>query len=179
MTRLAADLVVVGVGARPNVELAEAAGLTVDNGIVTTAALQTSDPHIYAAGDVANVMNPFYGRPVRVEHWENAQSSGPAAAKAMLGQPVSYDHLPFFFSDQYDLGMEFTGLVDGADALVHRGDVAGREFIVFWTAGGRVVAGMNVNVWDVSEQIGALIRSGAVVDPAALADPGVPLDELV
>jgi 3-phenylpropionate/trans-cinnamate dioxygenase ferredoxin reductase subunit len=176
---LAADLVVVGVGARPNVELAEAAGLTVDNGILATAALQTSDPYIYAAGDVANALNPFYGRPVRVEHWENAQSSGPAAAKAMLGQPVSYDHLPFFFSDQYDLGMEFTGLVDGADALVHRGDVAGREFIVFWTARGRVVAGMNVNVWDVSEQIGALIRSGAAVDPAALADPDVPLDGLV
>ena len=175
---VAADIVVVGVGARPNVELAQAAGLTVDNGIVTTAALQTSDAHIYAAGDVANALNPFYGRPVRVEHWENAQSSGPAAAKAMLGQSVSYDHLPFFFSDQYDLGMEFTGLVDGADALVHRGDVAGREFIVFWTARGRVIAGMNVNVWDVSEQIGMLIRSGGVVDPAALADPAVPLDEL-
>ena len=175
---VAADLVVVGVGARPNVELADAAGLTVDNGILTTAALQTSDPYIYAAGDVANALNPFYGRPVRVEHWENAQASGPAAARAMLGQPVSYDHLPFFFSDQYDLGMEFTGLVDGADAVVHRGDVAGREFIAFWTAGGRVVAGMNVNVWDVSEQIGTLIRSGVVVDPAALADPEVPLDEL-
>ncbi len=176
---LPADLVVVGVGARPNVELAQAAGLTVDNGILTTAALQTSDPSIYAAGDVANALNPFYGRPVRVEHWENAQSSGPAAAKAMLGQAVSYDHLPFFFSDQYDLGMEFTGLVDGADALVYRGDVGGREFIVFWTAGGRVIAGMNVNVWDVSEQIGALIRSGSVLDPAALADPGVSLDELI
>jgi 3-phenylpropionate/trans-cinnamate dioxygenase ferredoxin reductase subunit len=116
---------------------------------------------------------------VRVEHWENAQSSGPLAARAILGQAVSYDHLPFFYTDQYDLGMEFTGLVDGADALVHRGDVAGREFIVFWTAAGRVIAGMNVNIWDVSDQIGALIRSGAVIDPARLADPDIALDELV
>ncbi len=173
-----ADLVVVGVGARPNTELAEQAGLTVDNGIVTDAALHTSDPHIWAAGDVANVANPLLGRQIRVEHWDNANASGPIAAKSMLGQAVSYDHLPFFFTDQYDLGMEFTGVSDGADALVYRGDRAGREFIVFWTAAGRVIGGMNVNVWDVAEPIGALIRSGAVVDPARLADPDVPLGSL-
>jgi 3-phenylpropionate/trans-cinnamate dioxygenase ferredoxin reductase subunit len=100
-----ADLVVVGVGARPMTQLAEEAGLEVDNGVLTDAALRTSDENIYAAGDVANAVHPVLGRRIRVEHWANALNQGPAAAKSMLGQQVSYDHIPYFYTDQYDLGM--------------------------------------------------------------------------
>ena len=180
-TILPADAVVVGVGVQPNAELAEDAGLAVANGIVVDQSLRTSDQYIWAAGDVANVDHPLLGTRVRVEHWANALNAGPAAARAMLDQPVSYDRLPYFYTDQYDLGMEYTGhAAPGSyDRVVVRGDTAKREFIAFWTAGGRVLAGMNVNVWDVTDPIGKLIRSGRPVDPARLADPDVPLDELI
>lgn len=175
-----ADIVVVGVGARPMTHLAEDAGLTVDNGIVVDASLRSSDENIYAAGDVANAENPVLGRQVRVEHWDNAMNQGPSAAKSMLGQGVSYDHIPYFFTDQYDLGMEFTGDLGGAkfDQITYRGDREGREFVVFWTSDGRVLAGMNVNVWDVADDISALVRSGHAIDLTKLADTGVPLSEL-
>lgn len=178
--RLPADVVVVGIGVIPNTGLAGDAGLEVSNGILTDAALRTSAPGIYAAGDVANIDNPLLGRRMRVEHWANALSSGPAAARSMLGQEVSYDSVPYFFSDQYDLGMEAAGVPEpgGYDEVVYRGDRAAREFIAFWLAGGAVVAGMNVNVWDVSDDIQAMIRSGRKVDPARLTDPDVPLAEV-
>ncbi len=179
-----ADVVVVAIGAAPNVGLAEQAGLEVSNGVVVDAALRTSDPDIFAAGDVANVPHPLLGRRVRVEHWANALHGGPAAARSMLGQPVSYDRVPYFFSDQYDLGMETSGLPEPGyyDQVVYRGDPATLEFIAFWLSGGAVVAGMNVNVWDVTDDIQALIRAGyagTAVDAARLADPGVPLAELL
>jgi 3-phenylpropionate/trans-cinnamate dioxygenase ferredoxin reductase component len=173
-----ADLVVVGVGAVPSTALAEAGGLEVDRGVVTDAALRTSAPDVFAAGDVASSFHPLYGRHVRVEHWANALNGGPAAARSMLGQDVSYDRVPYFFTDQYDLGMEYSGLGGPEDTVVCRGDTAGREFIAFWLSGGRVVAGMNVNVWDVTEPIQALIRSGREVPAGRLADPAVPLEEL-
>ncbi|GAA3181725.1 FAD-dependent oxidoreductase [Blastococcus jejuensis] len=173
-----ADLVVVGIGAVPNTELAEAAGLEVDRGIVTDAALRTSAPDVFAAGDVASSFHPLYGRHVRVEHWANALNGGPAAARSMLGQAVSYDRVPYFFTDQYDLGMEYSGLGGPDDAVVCRGDVGAREFIAFWLSEGRVVAGMNVNVWDVTDPIQALIRSGAQVPVERLTDPAVPLEDL-
>jgi NADPH-dependent 2,4-dienoyl-CoA reductase/sulfur reductase-like enzyme len=175
-----ADVVVVGIGAVPNTALAADAGLEVGNGIVVDAALRTSDTSIYAAGDVANSYHPLLGRRVRVEHWANALNAGPAAAKSMLGQDVTYDPVPYFFSDQYDLGMEAAGLPDPGtyDQVLYRGDRPGREFIAFWLADGAVVAGMNVNVWDVSDDIQALIRSGKQVDPARLTDPAIPLTEL-
>jgi 3-phenylpropionate/trans-cinnamate dioxygenase ferredoxin reductase subunit len=178
-TELPADAVVVGVGVRPNVALAEQAGLTVDNGVVVDQALRTSDPRIYAAGDIANAYHPLYGTHVRVEHWATALHSGPAAAQSMLGSEVIYDRLPYFFTDQYDLGMEYTGYAPtgGYDTVVVRGDLAKREFIAFWTSGGRVVAGMNVNVWDVTSHIEDLIRSKEPVDLARLADSGVALDD--
>ncbi|UQU67798.1 FAD-dependent oxidoreductase [Couchioplanes caeruleus] len=180
-TVLDADAVLVAVGAEPNTALAEQASLRVDNGVLVDAALRTDDPDIFAAGDVANIDHPLLRSRVRVEHWDNALHSGPAAARAMLDRPVSYDRLPYFFTDQYDLGMEYAGWVPpGADTgLVVRGDLEGREFIAFWTSGGRVLAGMNVNVWDVTDQIQHLVRSRATVDPARLRDPGVPLGELV
>jgi 3-phenylpropionate/trans-cinnamate dioxygenase ferredoxin reductase subunit len=175
-----ADVVIVGVGITPNVQLASAAGLEVDNGIWVDAQLRSSDPDIFAAGDVANAFHPLLGKHVRVEHWANALNQPQTAAKAMLGQDVAYDLVPYFFTDQYDLGMEYAGYVepDGYDEVVFRGDAGRREFIAFWLGGHRVLAGMNVNVWDVNEAIQALVRSGRPVDSAALSDPETPLESL-
>jgi 3-phenylpropionate/trans-cinnamate dioxygenase ferredoxin reductase subunit len=176
-----ADAVIVGVGITPNVGLAADAGLAVDNGVVVDASLRTSDPDIFAAGDVASAFHPAYGKHVRVEHWSNARHQPKAAAKAMLGQEVSYDRVPYFFTDQYDLGMEYAGYVEpgGYDRVVFRGDVPGREFIAFWVASdGRVLAGMNVNIWDVNDQLMELVRKAQPVDATALADPDTPLDSL-
>ena len=181
-TVVAADAVVVGIGITPNTELAVAAGLQTDNGITVDAGLRTSDPDIYAAGDVASAFHPAIGKHIRVEHWANALNQPQAAAKSMAGQQVSYDRLPYFFSDQYDLGMEYSGYVEpgGYDEVVMRGDVPGREFVAFWLGdGGRVLAGMNVNVWDVNEAVQALVRSGHPVDKTALSDPRTSLDSLI
>ncbi|MEU1286056.1 FAD-dependent oxidoreductase [Kitasatospora sp. NPDC005856] len=180
-TTVAADAVVVGIGISPATGLAEAAGLEVDNGVKTDQHLRTSDPDVYAAGDVANAYHPLFGRHVRVEHWANALNQPQTAARALLGQPDAvYDRVPYFFTDQYDLGMEYVGYVepDGYDRVVFRGDPATREFIAFWLSGGRVLAGMNVNVWDVTDPIRELVRSGRVVDAEALADPDTPLEDL-
>ncbi|MFD9065903.1 NAD(P)/FAD-dependent oxidoreductase [Kitasatospora purpeofusca] len=179
-TVVPADAVVVGVGIAPDTELAEAAGLEVENGIKTDEHLRTSDPDIHAAGDVANAYHPQLGRHIRVEHWANAVNQPQTAARAMLGEDAVYDRVPYFFSDQYDLGLEYVGWVEpgGYDRVVFRGDVATREFIAFWLAEGKVLAGMNVNVWDVTDPIRSLIRSGRVIDPARLADPEVPLGDV-
>ena len=177
--KVEADLVIVGVGVAPCTTLAEGAGLAVDNGVVTDAALRSSVPNVFAAGDVANAHHPFYKRQIRVEHWANALEQGPAAAKSMLGQDVSYDKIPYFFSDQYDLGMEYGGYATDWDEVVYRGDVDGRECVVFWLRERRVEAGMNVNVWDVNEQIRELVRSRQEVDVKRLADPDEPLGELL
>jgi 3-phenylpropionate/trans-cinnamate dioxygenase ferredoxin reductase subunit len=182
-TTLATDAVLVAVGAQPDTDLAERAGLSVDNGVLVDESLCTTDPDIFAAGDIANVAHPLLGTRVRVEHWANALHSGPAAAHAMLGRPVSYDLLPYFYTDQYDLGMEYTGWVPpgAADRIVVRGDHDKREFIAFWTRDGRVLAGMNVNIWDVTESIQHLIQHGLrgrTIDLDRLADPAVPLADL-
>jgi 3-phenylpropionate/trans-cinnamate dioxygenase ferredoxin reductase component len=178
-TTVPADLVVAGVGIRPDTRLATEAGLAVDDGVLVDASLRTSDPDIYAAGDVANVDTPQFGR-VRVEHWANALNGGPAAAKAMLGQDVSYDRVPYFFSDQYDLGLEYSGWAPPGsyDQVVVRGDLAAREFVAFWLTEGRVLAGMNVNVWDVTDPIQSLVRRDTPVDQGRLGDPTVPLTDL-
>jgi 3-phenylpropionate/trans-cinnamate dioxygenase ferredoxin reductase subunit len=173
------DFVVVGIGVTPRAELAREAGLEVDNGILVDEMLQTSAPNVFAAGDVANAWHPFYGEHIRVEHWANALNQGPAAARSMLGEPTSYDRLPYFFSDQYDVGMEYSGHAPQWDDVVFRGDPASGEFVAFWVHDGRVAAGMNVNVWDVNERIQALIRSREPVDRAALTDTDIPLDSLI
>ncbi|MCT2541401.1 MULTISPECIES: NAD(P)/FAD-dependent oxidoreductase [Streptomyces] len=177
--------VLAAIGAAPRTALAETAGLAMapradGGGIAVDASLRTSDPHIFAAGDVANVAHPLLGTRLRVEHWANALNSGPAAARAMLGQEVSYDRVPYFFSDQYDLGLEYSGWAPPGsyDQVVIRGDAGKREFIAFWLKDRRVLAGMNVNVWDVTETVQGLIRSGRQIDPDALADPSVPLESL-
>jgi 3-phenylpropionate/trans-cinnamate dioxygenase ferredoxin reductase subunit len=179
-SHVAADVVIVGVGITPNTQLAEAAGLETGNGVIVDAGLRSSDPDIFAAGDVAHAYHPLLGRHIRVEHWFNALHQPQTAARAMLGQDVAYDHVPYFYTDQYDLGMEYAGYVEpgGYDQVVFRGDVDKREFIAFWLAGGRVLAGMNVNVWDVNDAIQALVRGGLPVDPVRLADPGVALDQV-
>ena len=177
-TRIDADAVLVGIGAVPNTTLAEAAGLVVDNGVQVDAHLRSSDPDIFAAGDVANAYHPLLGRHLRVEHWANALNQPTVAAAGMLGADEVYDELPYFFTDQYDLGMEYLGHHDGYDRVVFRGDVPAREFIAFWLKGGKVVAGMNVNVWDVTDPIKDLIRSGGTVDVDRLGDPSVPLTEV-
>jgi 3-phenylpropionate/trans-cinnamate dioxygenase ferredoxin reductase component len=173
------SFVVVGIGVMPRTGLLETAGLRVDNGILVDESLRTSLPGVYAAGDIANARHPLYERHLRIEHWANALNQGPAAAKSMLGQEVSYDEIPYFFSDQYETGMEYGGHATEWDEVVFRGDVAAREFIAFWLLGERVVAGMNMNVWDVNESIRELIRSGEKVDRHRLVDTDVGLEELV
>jgi len=172
------DHVVVGIGVAPRTALADAAGLEVENGILVDEGLRASADGVFAAGDVANAAHPLLGVRLRVEHWHNALEQGPAAARSMLGTGEPYDRIPYFFSDQYDVGMEYAGHATEWDEVVFRGDVDGREFIAFWLKGGRVLAGMNVNIWDVTDDIQALIRSRATVDPARLRDPDVELASL-
>ena len=153
------DFVVVGVGVSPRVQIAEASGIAVDNGVLVDETLESSVPGVFAAGDVANAWHPFFEQRIRVEHWANALNQGPAAARNMLGAEEPYERLPYFFSDQYDVGMEYSGYATDWDKVVFEGDVANREFIAYWLRRGRVVAGMNVNVWDVTEAIQEQIRS--------------------
>jgi 3-phenylpropionate/trans-cinnamate dioxygenase ferredoxin reductase subunit len=176
---LDADLVVVGVGAAPRTELAEAAGLKVEDGVLVDDRLRTSAETVFAAGDIARAQHPLFGESVRVEHWGTALEQGPAAARNMLGRDLAYDRIPYFFSDQYDVGMEYAGHALTYDRVVFRGDPSTFEFLAFWMRGNRVAAGMNVNVWDVNEDIQALVRSEASVDDEALRDPDVALGELV
>jgi len=172
------DFVVVGVGVEPRTRLAAEAGIAVADGLVVDACLKTSAEGVFAAGDVASAHHPLYGEHVRVEHWANALNQGAAAARNMLGSKAPYERLPYFFSDQYDVGMEYSGLARGWDRVVFRGDPTTREFIAFWMVADRVVAGMNVNVWDVTDAIQRLIRARAPVEDRRLADPDVPLAEL-
>lgn len=165
------DLAVVGVGAVPRTGLAEAAGLEINGGVPVDAGLRTEVEGIYAAGDIANQFHPFYKERIRVEHWANARKQGFAAGRSMAGDEVMFDELPYFFSDQYDVGMEYTGYAAEWDEVVIRRSREDREFIAFWLKEERVLAGMNVNIWDVSDTIGELIRSGRTVDVEALANP--------
>ncbi len=170
------DAVVIGIGAIPNIDLAAAAGLDVGNGVLVDAGLRSSDPDIFAAGDIANAEHPLINRRIRVEHWANATKQPAVAAASMLGEPATYDELPYFYTDQYDLGMEYVGYIEpgGYDRVVFRGDVPGREFIAFWVSEGRVLAGMNVNVWDVQDELARLVTAGYAgtqVDLEKLADP--------
>lgn len=172
------DFAVVGIGVAPRTELGREAGIEVDNGIIVDDKLQSSAEGVFAAGDVANAWHPFFEQRIRVEHWANALNQGPAAARAMLGQDVSYDRIPYFFSDQYDVGMEYSGYAPRWDEVIFRGDRSAGEFVAFWLRDGRVVAGMNVNVWDVNQHVQALIRSRHRIDTGVLADLDTPLEAL-
>jgi 3-phenylpropionate/trans-cinnamate dioxygenase ferredoxin reductase subunit len=180
-TEIEADHILVAVGAAPNSGLAGAAGLEVANGVVVDATLRTADPDIFAAGDVANAWHPFYDEAIRVEHWANALNQPKVAAASMMGvTDLKYDRLPYFYTDQYDLGMEYVGHIpsSGYERVVFRGDPATGEYMAFWLAGGNVLAGMNVNVWDVVDDVRSLILSRAVVDVARLQDPKVALGDV-
>ena len=175
-----ADVVLVAAGAVPNLDAAESAGLDIDGGgVLVNAGLRSSDPDIYVVGDIANAEHPILERRVRVEHWANALNQPAVAVANMLGGSAEYENLPYFFTDQYDLGMEYSGLSDGYEKVVFRGDVPGREFVVFWLDGDNtVLAGMQVNIWDQLDAIKELIVSGEPVDPEKLADSSVELSEL-
>jgi 3-phenylpropionate/trans-cinnamate dioxygenase ferredoxin reductase subunit len=171
---LEADAVVAGIGVAPRVELAEQAGLAIDNGVAVDAHLRTSDERVYAAGDVASVDHPFFGRRIRVEHWAVAREQGPFAARSMLGSDDPYDALPYFFTDQYDASLEYWGLAQKWDEVVVRRDPSG-SLVAFWLTDGRVLAGAGLNSPGIGDAIQALIRSRERVDPRALADPDTSL----
>jgi 3-phenylpropionate/trans-cinnamate dioxygenase ferredoxin reductase subunit len=173
-----ADVVVVGIGVAPRAGLAAEAGLRVDDGVVVDERLESSVPGVFAAGDVASAWHPHYGRRLRIEHWANALNQGLAAGANAAGAGESYTRLPYFFSDQYDLGMEYVGYADPGDDVVVRGSLADREFIAFWHRDGVVAAAMNVNVWDVVEDLKAIVAAGRPVNPGRLADPAVELAAL-
>jgi 3-phenylpropionate/trans-cinnamate dioxygenase ferredoxin reductase subunit len=175
-----ADMIIVGVGVAPRTELAAAAGLKIDNGIVVDEHLRTSDPDIFAAGDIAYAYNPRLGRHIRVEHWANARRQGVIAAKAMLGQDEVDVRPSYFFTDQYDLSMEYTGDIGpaGYDRVIFRQYPDSREVIVFWLHEQRIQAGMNINIFDVSDDIERLIKSGRPINADDLADPAIPLTSL-
>jgi 3-phenylpropionate/trans-cinnamate dioxygenase ferredoxin reductase subunit len=175
-----ADAVLVAVGAAPNVDLAERAGLQMaGGGVEVDASLKSSDDDVYAVGDIAAAEHPLFGTRIRTEHWANALKQPAVAAAGMLGTPGSYDELPYFFTDQYDLGMEYVGHAPDSERVVFRGDVGQREFVAFWLDGeSRVLAGMNVNVWDVLDDVKELIRSRKPADVDKLTNTAVPLGEL-
>jgi len=176
---LSGDVFVVGVGVAPRVEIAEGAGLTLDNGVVTDAYLATSSPGVFAAGDVASAWHPVLARHIRLEDWSSALNQGPVAAKNMLGMHTPYERIPYFFSDQYDIGMEYSGYATDRDEVAFRGDPTTREFVASWLKDGRLAAGMNVNVWDVAEPIAALVASQQPVDVDRLIDPDVEIVSLL
>jgi 3-phenylpropionate/trans-cinnamate dioxygenase ferredoxin reductase subunit len=179
--RVTADVLVVGIGAAPDLALAQAAGLTLDNGVRTDARLRTSADGVYAAGDIANADHPVLGHPLRVEHWDTAIQHGKVVARNLLGEETQHDALPYFFTDQYDLGMEYVGNPgpEGFDRVVVRGRTGGDDggqFTAWWLRGGRVVAGMHVNDWDAIDHVRRMV--GTEVDAARLADEGTELGDL-
>jgi 3-phenylpropionate/trans-cinnamate dioxygenase ferredoxin reductase component len=176
---VAGDLFVVGVGVLPRIELAEGAGLAIENGVVTNEFLQTSAPGVFAAGDLADAWHPLFQTRIRLEHWSSALNQGPVAAKNMLGTRVAYERIPYFFSDQYDVGMEYSGYAPTWDEVVFRGDPGTRAFIAFWLKDGRLAAGMNVNTWDVNDAIAAIVASQKPVDADRLRDPDIELAQVV
>lgn len=181
-----ADAIIIGVGVAPRVELAEQAGLAVDNGVLVDSSLRTSDPDIFAVGDIAHHEHPVLGRRIRVEHWANAMNQPATAVATILGTETPYTELPYFFTDQYDLGSEYIGYAveDSYDQVLVRGNLSTREFVAFWvsteTEGGpvQIQAAMNVNVWDVIDEIKPLIAEQRPVDATRLVDPDVPFSAL-
>ena len=179
-TRIDADMIIVGIGAVPRTEIAADAGLKIDNGIVVDEHLRTSDPDIFAAGDIARTYNPRLGRHIRVEHWANARRQGVVAAKAMLGQDAADVRPSYFFTDQYDLSMEYTGDIGpaGYDRVIFRRHADSDQMIVFWLSEQRVQAGMNINIWDVADDIERLIQSARPINADDLGNPAIPLATL-
>lgn len=175
---LVVDHLLVGIGVQPNTEIAEAAGLVVENGIRTDRHLRTSHEDVFAAGDVANADHPVLGRSLRVEHWDTAIQHGKVAAANLMGGEADADALPYFFTDQYDFGMEYVGNAapGGYDRVLLRGDVEGRVFTAWWLDGAHVVAGMHANDWDAIDDVRRIV--GRTVDVDRLADERTPLADV-
>jgi 3-phenylpropionate/trans-cinnamate dioxygenase ferredoxin reductase subunit len=174
-TAVQGDVFVVGVGVIPRISLGEDAGLTLENGIATDEFLRSSAADVFAAGDVASAWHPILKARIRLEHWSSALNQGPAAAKNMLGIATPYEHIPYFFSDQYDVGMEYSGYAADWDEVVFRGNPADGEFIAFWLKDGRLAAGMAVNTWDMADPIAALVAGQQPVNIDRLRDPAMEL----
>lgn len=174
-----ADLVIVGVGAAPNTELAQAAGLRVDGGILTDEHLRTSHPAAVAAGDVARHQHPRYLNPVRIEHRDNAVIHGTAAAATLLGKPSTIDHVPYFCSTQYGSTLEYLGLPAMWDRIITRGEHTAHGFTAFWLNRGIPVAALTVDNRGAADHLRTLIATAHPADPQQLADPGTPLLDLL
>jgi 3-phenylpropionate/trans-cinnamate dioxygenase ferredoxin reductase component len=177
-SRLPADLVVIGVGARPDTDLAERAGLPVDNGILVDGQLRAAGG-VWAAGDVANAEHPLFGR-IRIEHWAEALNQGLLAGRNLAGAGERYDRVPYFFSEQFDLYLSYLGHVRIWDELVVRGsrEVAEPRFVAWYLRGGAPRAALIVNDQDAEDPVREVIRRGRPVDPVRLADPAVELGGL-
>ncbi len=170
---------VIGIGLIANTELADAAGLQVDNGIVVDELGRTSDPDIFAAGDVTNHPNALLGRRIRLESWENAQNQAIAAAKSMLDKGAAYTEVPWFWSDQYDVNIQLAGLPVDCDQTVLRGDPDAPEFIEFYLKDGRIDGAAAMNNPRDLRFTKRLIQAQKIVDPAQLADPAVKLQAIL
>lgn len=174
----AASLVIEAIGVTPNVALAEIAGLDVDDGVLVDETLRANDPDIWAVGDIANHLHPFYGRRVRSEHWSVALNQGLHAGRGAAGSIEEYDRLPMFFTDQYDMGMEYRGHAPDADDVILRGTTKEGDFLVFYLDDGVVSAVANVNVWDVGDDVERLLRARVSPDRRKIADWETPLSQL-
>jgi 3-phenylpropionate/trans-cinnamate dioxygenase ferredoxin reductase subunit len=175
----AADVVVAGIGVVPRLDLAVASGLDIGTGVLVDQHLQAAVPGVYAAGDIAQAWHPRYRQHLRVEHWANALNQGATAGANAAGQAESYTRLPYFYSDQYDLGLEYVGYAAPDDDVIIRGDLAARKFLAFYHRDNIVSAALAVNVWDVVDDLKAIVASEQPVDLRRLADPATALPELV
>ncbi len=175
---LEADMVIEAIGARPRVGLAETAGVDVDDGVLVDESLRASRAHIWAVGDIANHLHPFYGVRIRSEHWSVARNQGYHAGRGAAGHAAPYDRLPMFFTDQYDMGMEYRGHAPDFDEVIFRGSVEAGEFLIFYLEQGVIRAVANVNTWGIGDDIEALLRAEASPYRRAIADWETPLSDL-
>ncbi len=177
--RIAADVVIAGIGSLPNTQLADQAGLVVDNGIIVDALGRTSDLDIFAVGDVTRHFNPLLARSLRLESWQNAQNQGIAVAKIIAGSSEPYAELPWFWSDQYDSNFQIVGVPESWDRVVWRGEPQSGKFTACYMAGDRLVCANTMNNAREVRFLKQLILSGKSLSDAALADPATNLASLV
>ena len=169
-------MVVAGIGVQPVTEMLAGSGIEIDNGVIVNEYLETSRPGILAAGDVANYQDVLFGKRRRVEHWDNAVSQGQYCARVLMGERTPFKHVPYFFSDVFDLSYEFWGDPAGADAIVHRGDMASNSFSVWWLRQRHVVAAFTMNRPDEEREVAPKwIESKQAVSAVKLQDPSQPV----